>query len=131
MTSRVLSRLQTLLSAFALLIVLASLAPAPAQAKVYYEIDDRFEGDPGDGVLDPSAASSGGTSGGTSTNLISSSSDLSLSDSWFLTLSDCYLFSVYLPGITPARSTVIFLPWDWSPLRRTFLPSQGRWHDAP
>ncbi len=131
MVSRVLSCLRTLLSAIALLIILAVFAQQPVQANNTYEFTDRTEGDPGDGVLDPALDDS--ESGGTDDRSPSavSTAEGAFTDAWYLPLGDFYLVPVYLPGAPMGHGTVIFLPRVWSHTALTTRLSEGRWQHAP
>jgi len=136
MVSSVLPRLQTLLPAFALLILLGIALPEPAHAVVHYS--DRAEGDPGDGVLDPAFSGDnsvdygGGSSGGSNyADPLASTSEPGIAEIMVLTLDRLYLVPVHIPGGFFGRSTVIFLPRMWTSARSSSLFSEGRWHHAP
>ncbi len=128
MVSRNQSCLRTFLSAIALMIILAALAPQPVQAKNPYDFTDRTEGDPGDGVLDPSRDDS--ESSGKSPAAASATAGTFI-DAWYLPLGEFYLVPVYLPGGPMGRGTVIFLPRVWSHTALTTRLSEGRWQHAP
>jgi hypothetical protein len=106
MVSRVMSRLRAALSAFALLIFLATLPPANAGAANPYEYSDRHEGDPGDGVLDP--AVEGGGSGIKNPERIATPTGGASLPALNFTLVPVYI-STGLPG----QGSFIFVPYSW------------------
>ncbi len=127
MVSRVLSRLRASMLAFALLIFLATLSPLTADAANPYEYTDRSEGDPGDGVLDPSADDgAGGSSGIKNPDLIASTTG----GSSLLTVEFLFV-PVYVSTGQPGQGTFIFLPRTWNSAAFKYLMGEGGWPYAP
>ena len=124
MVSRVLSRLRVAMLAFALLIFLATLSPLTADAANPYEYTDRNEGDPGDGVLDPSV--DGGGSGMKNPDLIAGTTGGSS-----LPTVDFLFVPVYVSTGQPGQGTFIFLPRTWNSAAFKYLMGEGGWPYAP
>ena len=127
MVSRVLSRLRAALLAFALLIFLATLNPHSAAAANPYEYTDRNEGDPGDGVLDPSVDEhAGGGSGTKNPDVIASTTGGPT-----LFSGDFLFVPVYVSTGQPGQGTFIFLPRTWNSAAFEYLMGEGGWPYAP
>lgn len=124
MVSRVPSRLRAALSALALLIFLAALLPANADAVNPYEYTDGSEGDPGDGVLDP--AVEGGGSGIKNPEQIATTTSSAVLPPLNFTLVPVYI-STGLPG----QGTFIFVPRSWSRYAFGTKMWEGGWPYAP
>lgn len=107
MVSRVPSRLRAALSVFALLVFLAALLPANADATNPYEYTDRHEGDPGDGVLDP-AVEGDGSGIKNPEQIATATSGANLPPLNFT------LVPVYISTGLPGQGTFIFVPRSWS-----------------
>ncbi len=118
MVSRVMSRLRAVLSAFALLIFLAPLLPATADAANPYEYTDRHEGDPGDGVLDP-AVEGGGSGIKNPERMATPTGGASLPALNFT------LVPVYISTGLPGQGTFIFVPVSWSHSSSSFSSSNA------
>ncbi len=130
MVNRTLFRLWTCLSTVALLIILAFAQPIPADARVYYTLDDKVEGDPGDGVLNPAAT--GDDSGVAIEGSAPAESGAVSTSSRVFSPYDVYLLPILVPGGLPGHGTVIFVPQAWSQLISvTPRLSDWGWHHAP
>lgn len=128
MVSRVLPRLQTLLPAIVLLIVLSTITPTIVYARNPYTYTDNAEGDPGDGVLDPAIDS--GTDGGKDIGTITDLEGRTPLSGWLLPLGDVYLLPIYLPGGLSIPGTLIF-EQAWFKISAAPVSLAGRWHNAP
>ena len=124
MVSRDMSRLRAALSAFALLIFLATQLPANAGAANPYDYTDGHEGDPGDGVLDP--AVEGGSSGIKNPERIATPTSGAILPPLNFTLVPVYI-STGLPG----QGTFIFVPRSWSRYAFGTKMREGGWPYAP
>ncbi len=130
MVSSVFSRLRIYLSAITLIVLLSSLAPAPAQAKNRYEYTDRSEGDPGDGVLDPAVDDSGNEdSDGKRATPVNTTNSITVD--WLRSPGDLFLTPIYLPGNPTGYRLIVILPQTWSRIAPSVRMLAGRWHDEP
>ncbi len=127
MASRVSSRLRAALLVPAILVFLAALIPTFAGASNPYEYTDRHEGDPGDGVLDPSIDGVDGGSSGTRKPDVDASAGTSL----YQLDSKTILIPVYIGSGQPGQGTFIFLPQAWWRAGLNSLIAEGRSHYAP
>ena len=129
MIRRTLTRLRFFLPVLLLVTLLGNLTPCPVYAKVYIEIDDGLEGDPGDGVLDPAVGGAETGPSGAETSIPTSSiSTGGTGFVWQLPLSKIFLLPIGFPGQYSGLQFVDFLPQVWA--YSGHLTDRG-WHNAP